>query len=234
MGSETVILASASARRRELFTWILERFTALSTDIDETPYPNEDPIRYCKRMALGKAIAAYQSKNSPDAIILSADTTVILNQTILGKPDNAAHAVEMLKSLSGNVHTVCTALSLVFPSDAGAIRLSTHCLTAVHMNRLSEELIQAYVASGDPLGKAGAYAIQNPDFALVAEINGCYANVVGLPLCHCGALFSRAGNPLRTHACQSCRKHIRYNCETDVIRMIQNAVFETATDMRKL
>ncbi|NMA13344.1 MAG: septum formation protein Maf [Chloroflexi bacterium] len=228
MASEPILLASSSARRRELFSWIIDNFTVFSADIDESPLPHEAPIAYCKRMAREKAIASLNQPGQAGAVLLAADTTVILNDTILGKPENPSHAAEMLRSLSGRTHTVCTAVTVAIPEKNEITLLSTHSETAVHMNSLSEPLIQAYVASGDPLGEAGAYAIQNQEFPLVGSIQGCYANVVGLPLCHCGELLRRAGVILPVHSSIGCRAHIRYNCEIDTKLLIQTAAFNKA------
>ncbi len=226
MVSEPILLASASARRRELFSWIIDNFTVFSADIDERPHPDEAAVSYCKRMAREKAIASLNQLGRAEGILLAADTTVILDNAILGKPENSERAAEMLRSLSGRPHTVCTAVTIAIPEDDEITLLSTHSETEVQMNPLSEPLIQAYVASGDPLGKAGAYAIQNQKFSLVGSIQGCYANVVGLPLCHCGELLRRAEIAIPVHSSVGCRAHIRYNCKIDTNLLIQTATFD--------
>lgn len=234
MVSEPILLASASARRRELFSWIIDNFTVFSADIDESPLPDEAPVAYCRRMAREKAIASLNQLGRAGGVLVAADTTVILDNAILGKPENAEHAAEMLRSLSGRSHTVCTAVTVAVPEGDEVKLLSTHSETEVRMNPLSESLIEAYVASGDPFGKAGAYAIQNQKFSLAGSIQGCYANVVGLPLCHCGELLRQAEIAIPVHCSVGCRAHIRYNCKIDTNLLIQTAAFEKAGFKRNI
>lgn len=194
-----MILASSSPRRRELLTALGVVFSIYKPDIDETPRHAEAPLSYVQRLASEKAFAGGVGRllagqltdiTEIGEIVLAADTIVIApdGETILGKPADAEEAVATLRLLRGRTHTVCTAIHLewftrrmsgnVQMEDAHEI-LQTH----VTMRDYSDEDIAAYVATGDPFDKAGAYAIQHAGFKPVASIDGCYTNVVGLPLC---------------------------------------------------
>lgn len=162
-------------------------FTVRAVDIDEQPLPGEPPREYVLRLAKSKALASAPLAR-PDEIILTADTTVADGMRILGKPENAAEAREMLRSLRGREHTVFTAIGVLgMPGTqvppAGRL-LTDICATRVWMRGYTDAEIEAYISSGDPFDKAGAYAIQNQTFQPVERIEGCYACVVGLPVCH--------------------------------------------------
>lgn len=151
------------------------------SDVDETPLPGETPQAYVLRLAEAKARAA-QTYARPGQIIIAADTAVIDGSSILGKPADLAEAESMLRRLRGRTHQVYTALAVFNPGDG---RLLTDiCITQVPMRAYSDDEIHAYVLSGDPLDKAGAYAIQHPRFQPVEQLEGCFASVMGLPLCH--------------------------------------------------
>jgi MAF protein len=175
-----LILASNSPRRRQLLALTGWAFTVRPVDIDERPLPGEHPADYVHRLAESKARTAAEQA-LPGEVILAADTTVADGRTILGKPSDAAEARQMLSSLAGRDHSVFTAIGI---SDAKSQHtLVDVCQTRVWMRGYSAEEIEAYIASGDPFDKAGAYAIQHPGFQPVERIEGCYACVVGLPLC---------------------------------------------------
>ena len=180
-----LILASSSPRRRELLAALGIPFSVYPPDVDETLHPGESPNFAVIRLASAKAdvIAA----RFPTAIILAADTLVVDPPiTIFGKPPNRSAALEMLLRLRGRTHQVITAVALCHPGEPELTVLTT----TVRMREYSDAEIEAYVASGDPLDKAGGYAIQYQDFRPVAAIEGCYTNVVGLPLC-CTSLMLR-------------------------------------------
>ena len=170
------MLASSSPRRRELLSILGVPFTVQSADIDESPQPAETPLVYAARVAQEKArvIAA----GRPADRVLAADTIVILGNEVLGKPQNAVDARRMLGTLSGKVHQVSTAVCLIANGSSSAHVETTN----VFMGEISAAEIDAYVASGEPMDKAGAYAIQGGAAKWVYRIEGDYFNVVGLPL----------------------------------------------------
>jgi septum formation protein len=174
-----LILASNSPRRRQLLALTGMPFVVSVADVDETQLANEKPADYVLRLARTKA-GAVQAE--AEQVILAADTTVVDGADILGKPKDEAEAVAMLVRLRGHTHQVYTGISLLRGSDG--LLLTDLCVTDVPMRDYSDEEIQAYVASGDPLDKAGAYAIQHPGFHPVAHMDGCFASVMGLPVCH--------------------------------------------------
>ena len=192
MENVKTILASASPRRQQMLSWILPEFESLPADIDETPLPGEYPVPYCQRMALGKALHCSGSLTE-GSFVIGSDTTVYINHRILGKPRDEDHAEEMLKMLNNKEHLVCTAVAIGNLKDGKLRVLQSVSETVVRFRAMSRDEILDYVRSGDPMGKAGAYAIQNHEFHPVESIRGCYACVVGFPLCHVGALFHRFG-----------------------------------------
>lgn len=175
---EPLILASASPRRAEILRSVGWEFTVAAADVDETLLPGELAAVYVERLALTKARAV--AANHPGRLVLGADTTVVVDGTILGKPEDAADARRMLRLLSGRRHQVLTGVALV---RAGASRDErvTHQKTDVMFASLSESEIDWYVATGEPMDKAGAYAIQGLGAVFIEEIRGDYWNVVGLP-----------------------------------------------------
>jgi len=170
-----VVLASASPRRSELLRQIGVRFTIRAPDIDESPLDGEPPPDYVRRLARGKAAAV---RAAADELLIAADTTVDVDSAILGKPADAAEAASMLRRLSGRSHQVHTGVSL----RRGDAELTEVCTTCVTFVALDDRAIEWYVATGEPFGKAGAYAIQGDGSALVAGVTGSVSNVVGLPL----------------------------------------------------
>lgn len=171
-----VILASRSPRRRELLGSLGVSFSVQHPDIDETPGKDEPPRLFAERVAQEKASAI---SGDPGATIISADTIVVLGNTILGKPSNPQHAKEMLAALSGNTHQVITAVCVKNGARSNVFSVCTE----VEFRSLSDMEIDHYIATGCPMDKAGAYAIQGGAAHMVRAINGSYTNVVGLPLC---------------------------------------------------
>lgn len=187
-----IVLASGSPRRRDLLTQAGYSFQRQSADIDESVLPNEAPDIYTLRVSRQKAEAVRHNVPS-HAIIITADTSVVDGLQILGKPVDKADATAMLQQLRGCTHQVITAFSVL---DVATDNLQQGLVsTDVTMRDYSDDEIAAYVASGDPMDKAGGYAIQNREFAPVAAITGCYANVVGLPVCQVVALLEAVGYP---------------------------------------
>lgn len=177
-----MILASASPRRRDLLRQLGLPVEIAPSDIPESPLPGESPTATARRLALAKAHAAARQLGHPsDTIVVAADTVVAFQGRIYGKPATPDEAKITLQQLRGKVHRVITAVVVLDPAS-GREEVGEAC-TSVRLRLLSDQEIAAYVASGDSLDKAGAYAIQNQAFHPVESIEGCYTNVVGLPLC---------------------------------------------------
>jgi len=187
-----LLLASASPRRRELLALLGLPFEVTVADVDEDPLTDEAPATLAARLSQAKAHAAClhpHSHTPPHSLVIACDTVVALDGQLLGKPGNPAEATTMLRRLRGRFHDVYTAVTVLPPLPSASRpptgRLSTAVArTRVVMRAYTDAEIAAYVASGDPLDKAGAYGIQHAGFHPVAEFRGCYANVMGLPLCH--------------------------------------------------
>ena len=172
-----IILASASPRRQELLRNAGIPFTVQPADIDESLRAGESPLEYTKRLGQEKALKVFQFR--PNDIVLAADTTVVVDQEILGKPRDHDDAARMLRLLSGRTHQVITGVCLMGPRQEAQIHSET---TLVTMSTISDEEIRAYVATGDPMDKAGAYGIQGVASRWIPRIEGDYSNVVGLPV----------------------------------------------------
>lgn len=170
-------LASGSPRRRELLTQIGVPFTTISAPIDETPLPDETAPAYVERLARAKAVAGLGQVEGP-AVVLGADTAVVLDGRILGKPESREHALAMLADLAGREHQVLTALAL----NDGQRCLSVCVSSTVRFRPISSDEAARYWASGEPLDKAGGYAIQGLGAVFVTGLVGSYSAVVGLPL----------------------------------------------------
>jgi septum formation protein len=174
-----LILASASARRAEILRDAGLSFVVLSSAVDETPYQNESPHDLVERLASAKAELAAARAIGP-VIIIGADTVISLDGLILGKPRSSDDARHMLEKLSGRTHSVVTGVALIRLPDSE--RRTFVESTLVHFAALSPEQITRYLATGEPHDKAGAYAIQGHAGRFIPRIEGCYFNVVGLPL----------------------------------------------------
>ncbi|MBI3537603.1 MAG: septum formation protein Maf [Chloroflexi bacterium] len=183
----TLLLASTSPRRRELIRLLGLNFQIVSVDIDESPHRNESPQQLVARLA--KAKAARAAKNFSDAIVVAADTTVSFQNEILGKPRDADDARRMLRILRGTMHTVFSGVTI----RGNGTEISELAETRVWMRDYSDAEIETYLATNDPLDKAAAYAVQHRDFSPVARVDGCYANVMGLPLCHLDRALKKFG-----------------------------------------
>ena len=181
-------LASGSPRRRELLTQIGVPFSVVSAPIHETPLPDESAPAYVERLARAKAAAGLACLEGP-AVVLGADTAVVLDGRILGKPENREDALAMLADLSGREHQVLTAVAL---SDGQ--RVHSLCVTSkVRFRAISAEEAQRYWASGEPADKAGGYAIQGLGAVFVTGLSGSYSAVVGLPLSETAELLGQFG-----------------------------------------
>jgi len=207
--SVTIILASNSPRRKQLLALTDLDFIVSAPDVDESQYENESPADYVLRLAETKA-RVMEDRVETNQIILAADTTVVDGSDILGKPKDSAEAVMMLTRLRGRTHQVYTGAALLRVSDG--YLLTELGVTDVPMRNYSDEEINAYVATGDPLDKAGAYAIQHPEFSPVASMSGCYASVMGLPLCHVTRMLRKMNIKLESDVPSNCQKLLEYDC----------------------
>jgi len=187
---DTIVLASASPRRRELLTQIGVPHVVLAVDIDESAQPGEAPSALARRLAREKAVAG-RMRDGGDRAALGSDTIVVLDGEVYGKPRDAADARRMLGALSGRSHEVMSAVALALPGG-GPVR-DALSVTEVRMRALAPAEIDAYWASGEPEGKAGAYAIQGLGAVFIEHIRGSYSGVMGLPLYETASLLQAAG-----------------------------------------
>jgi septum formation protein len=184
-----IYLASRSPRRSELLKQIALPHTVLEVDVDETPLIGETPEAYVVRLARTKAEVGYTALAGRSILpVLAADTAVVLDERILGKPRHRSEALEMLMDLSGRTHKVCSGVALT--ADQVDYRIS---VSAVTFRRLTQVEIEAYWASGEPADKAGAYGIQGLGAIFIRELHGSYSGVMGLPLFETAALLRSAG-----------------------------------------
>jgi septum formation protein len=182
-----LILASASPRRQELLRNAGVPFTVHPADIDETPQPGESPRSCAERLAREKALAVHRHR--PQDFVLGADTIVVVDEMILGKPRDENDAARMLRMLSGRTHEVITGICL---AALNALHVSAS-ETLVTMSAISDDEIRAYIATGEPMDKAGAYAIQGIASRWIPRIEGDYSNVVGLPISQVYAMLRESG-----------------------------------------
>jgi len=187
-----IVLASASPRRQELLRSAGIEFAVQPADIDETARAGELPRNYAERLAQEKALAVAYTR--PRDYVLGADTIVVVDGAILGKPRDADDAARMLRVLSGRTHTVITGVCLAAAGDDGERSLTTSSeTTVVTMREISDDEIRDYIAAGEPMDKAGAYAIQGIASRWIPRIEGDYSNVVGLPVALVYGLLKERG-----------------------------------------
>ena len=184
----SVILASGSPRRKELLKEICKDFVVITSEFDEMVFPRESPDALVKRLSIGKAEDVWACTKG-DRIVIGADTVVALDGEIMGKPADAGDARRMLKKLSGKIHQVYTGVAVLW--DSG--RDSFVSVSQVEFYPLSDGEIDAYIASGEPFGKAGAYAIQLGGKLFVKAISGDYSNIVGFPVAEVYHRMSKLG-----------------------------------------
>jgi septum formation protein len=210
-GKKHIILASASTRRQAFLRELGLEFTVLPADIDETPLPNERPIALAERLATAKAQAvAARLPSYEDVVIVAADTVVALGEMQLGKPADGVEAAHMLRLLRARAHEVHSAIS-VLDSATGAQSTVVNT-TVVWMRDYADEEIRAYVESGDPLDKAGAYAIQHPTFDPAHQLRGCLSGVMGLPLGEVRDLLHAVGVALLADVATVCAAQTHFPC----------------------
>jgi len=184
-------------------------FSVSVPDVDESQNPGETPADYVRRLAEAKAHAAVANART-EHIIVAADTAVVDGTEILGKPRDIAAAVEMLQQLRGHTHQVYTGLSVLSVKDGRSI--TDVCVTDVPMRNYSDDEISAYVLTGDPLDKAGAYAIQHSRFQPVENMSGCFASVMGLPLCHLTRALRKLDVTPNADIPNNCQIYLHYQC----------------------
>ena len=204
-----LLLASNSPRRRQLLALGGWSFDVAVSNSDESLLPGELPEVYVRRLAEVKARAVLD-RARPEHIIIGSDTSVVIDGEILGKPADADEAHRMLRRLRGRAHQVYTGIAILRAAD-GAL-LTDVCITHVPMRNYNDDEIAAYVESGDPLDKAGAYGIQHPHFQPVAHMDGCYASVMGLPLCHLMRGMRQLGIVPKTNLPAACQTYLKYSC----------------------
>jgi len=204
-----LLLASNSPRRRQLLAMGGWSFAVQVADVDESQLPGESPGDYVLRLAESKARASAEHADEGQ-VVLAADTAVVDAGDILGKPRDESDAVDMLKRLRGHTHQVYTGVALLRLRDVNFQTALT--ITDVPMRAYSDAEIHAYVATGDPLDKAGAYAIQHAGFHPVENLAGCYASVMGLPLCKVTALFHEFGISPEARVDLRCQADLGHQC----------------------
>lgn len=199
-----IVLASASPRREALLRRLGLEFTIEVADIDEQAVGGATPEDVTARVALAKAEAVHR----PGQITIGADTAVVVDSDILGKPGSPAEATAMLQRLRGRGHCVLTAVAVL----AGERRRVEVAATEVRMREYSDAEIAAYVVGGDPFDKAGAYAVQHAGFHPVAQVRGCYETVVGLPLCHLARMLAQEGVAVPVMPADTCCEDLGGRC----------------------
>jgi len=204
-----ILLASNSPRRRQLLALGDLKFTVAVSDVDETQLAGETPKDYVLRLAQAKALAVVEKVHSEN-IIIGSDTAVVDGNSTLGKPKDGEDAARMLTQLRGHTHQVYTGVAFYRVSDGKM--LTELCVTDVPMRGYSDDEISAYVKTGDPLDKAGAYAIQHPDFQPVESMRGCYASVMGLPMCHVVRTLRTLDVRLSANVPIACQNLLNYEC----------------------
>ena len=205
---KALILASNSPRRKALLALGGRDFEVRPADVDESVQAGETPQAYVQRLAVEKVQKV--GKKLRAGLVLAADTTVADEGRIFGKPEDAEDAREMLSSMRGKRHMVYTGLALL-DAKSGEV-VGDLATSEVPMRAYSDEEMEAYIASGDPFDKAGAYAIQHEGFHPVVDIQQCYANVVGLPLCHAQRNLDKLAQAFDVDIAAACQTHLGYEC----------------------
>ncbi len=209
-GTRTLILASASPRRDELLRLTGWRAHVCPVEVDEHPLQDETAEALVQRLAMAKARTAVQNCDE-SGVVLAADTVVVDGQRLLGKPLDQTEAKAMLWDLRGREHRVLTTIVVVDQHDQREILMM--CESSVPMRRYSMDEVDAYIQSGAPLDKAGGYGIQDAFNPVAMErFHDCYANVMGLPLCHLVKVMRRLGHSPSTDVPKACQMYLEYDC----------------------
>jgi len=207
------ILASKSPRRKILLRNLIDPFIVVNSDVDEREIPGENPDEFVVRLAKEKALkggAGVLTNSLENALVLGADTIVVDGTEILGKPQDQMDAARILEQLRDKTHQVLSGIAL-YNLSTREIQTRLVC-TEVVMREYTDDEIRDYIASGDPMDKAGAYGIQNRDFNPAPEFFGCFANVMGLPLCHLALLMKEMGIETDHRVADRCQDSIDYQC----------------------
>lgn len=192
-----------------MISWLGWSFRSVPSHIDESIAVNEMAVDYVQRIALEKSQVLVKGAQAGD-VIIAADTIVVLDGKVLGKPVDSQNASEMLKSLRKREHQVITAISIRQEGSRTLIR--DICRSDVQMRDYSDREIESYILSGDPLDKAGSYAIQSPEFDPVVDFKGCYASVMGMPLCHLERTLRKVPDYQDCEMSRICQKNLKYEC----------------------
>ena len=207
-GIRRLILASGSPRRRQLLPLLGLPFIIKTANVDERALDGEAPTELVLRVSQAKALAVNEVR--ADELVVAADTIVLLDGKVLGKPADAEDAARMLTDLRGRAHLVYSGIGVWQPARRRMVTELAESI--VWMRDYSEAEIAAYVDSGDPLDKAGAYAIQHPGFDPVSRVEGCRLSVMGLPLCHLGRALARFGVVVPANVPGACQAYNQYAC----------------------
>jgi len=202
-----IILASNSPRRKQLLSLFGWPFLVEPADIDEGWHPGETPVDYVRRLACEKALVV---ADADDALVIAADTIVVDGDELLGKPVDEQDARRMLHQLRGRTHQVYSGIALIDTQTDKSY--NDVCCTDVPMREYSDEEIEAYIETQDPMDKAGAYAIQHAGFHPVTALTGCFASVMGLPLCHIAVGLRRLGFDYPADLPEQCQRTLDYDC----------------------
>jgi nucleoside triphosphate pyrophosphatase len=218
-GIRRLILASGSPRRRQLLSLLGLPFVIKAVGMDETAMPGEPPTELVLRVGQAKALAT--SSVRPDELVVAADTIVALDGEALGKPADAEEARQMLWRLRGRAHIVYSGVAVWQPARRRMVTELSE--SVVWMRDYSQAEIDAYVETGDPLDKAGAYAIQHPEFDPVSRVEGCWLNVMGLPLCHLQRALARFGVRVPPNVPGTCKAFNQRECSVyaDIITPVR-------------
>jgi MAF protein len=207
-GIRRLILASGSPRRRQLLPLLGLPFVVKAVEVDERGLPHEPPTELALRVSQLKALSVKDVR--PDDLVVAADTVVVADGKVMGKPVDAEDAARMLRILRGRSHAVYSGVSVWHaPRRRMVCQLGE---SLVWMRDYTDEEIAQYVDSGDPMDKAGAYAIQHPEFNPVSWVDGCWLNVVGLPLCHLGRALAEFGVVVPANVPGACQAFGQHEC----------------------
>jgi septum formation protein len=208
-GIRRLILASGSPRRRQLLPLMGLPFVIKTVGVDERALDGEPPTELVLRVSQAKAVAVDRVR--PDELVVAADTIVVLDGEVLGKPADPGDATRMLHRLRGRPHLVYSGVSVWHPARRRMVRELAE--STVWMRDYADAEVASYVESGDPLDKAGAYAIQHPGFDPVSRVEGCRLSVIGLPLCHLGRALAKFGVVVPSNVPGACQAFNQRNCD---------------------
>jgi MAF protein len=217
-GIRRLVLASGSPRRRQLLSLMGLPFVVKAIGVDESQLYGEPPTELVLRVSQTKALSVSEAR--PDELIVAADTVVVSDGEVLGKPKDPDEASQMLHRLRGRPHLVYSGVTVWHPASRKMVCQLGE--SSVWMRDYTDDEINSYVESGDPMDKAGAYAIQHPGFDPVSRVEGCWLNVIGLPLCHLGRALARFGVLVPTNVPGTCRAFNQRDCAVSSDILVQS------------